>query len=241
DAHSAFQTIELIMAKFLIERFAVSEKYIKKREKWIWPQEIEEIQKTLDDDTVIIVYANVNRENIVQIAITKKGITGKEVSRKSFVQSSIDKYDTQIKTLLINQRNLSENKNDFNNIINYYGSLLREPPLQDRRGRGVDIYRLTENQHKVNAKEIGRVLYELLIKPMEEQIKDKKNLIIVPGGILTFVPFGTLIDENGQYLVEKHSISYIQSLDIRKLIRKRKYDEDRKPLLAFGGAIYEDS
>jgi len=42
------------------------------------------------------------------------------------------------------------------------------------------------------------------------------------------------------YLSE-HSISYIQSLDIRKLIRKRKYDEDRKPLLAFGGAIYEDS
>ena len=241
DAHSAFQTIELIRAKFLIERFAVSEKYIKKREKWIWPQEIEEIQKTLDGDTVIIVYANVNRENIVQIAITKKGITGKEVSRKSFVQSSIDKYDTQIKTLLINQRNLSENKNDFNNIINYYGSLLREPPLQDRRGRGADIYRPRESLHKVNAKEIGRALYELLIKPMEEQVKDKKNLIIVPGGILTFLPFGTLIDENGQYLVEKHSISYIQSLDIRKLIRKRKYDEDRKPLLAFGGAVYEDS
>jgi CHAT domain-containing protein len=30
-------------------------------------------------------------------------------------------------------------------------------------------------------------------------------------------------------------------LDIRKLIRKRKYEEDRKSLLAFGGAIYEDS
>ena len=29
-------------------------------------------------------------------------------------------------------------------------------------------------------------------------------------------------------------------MDIRKLIRKRKYDDDRKPLLAFGGAVYED-
>ena len=241
DAHSAFQTIELIRAKLLIERFAVNEKYIKKQEKWIWQQDVEKIQKTLDDDTVLIIYANVKPENIVQIAITRKGITGKEISRKDFVQSSIDKYDTQIKTLLINQHSLSENKNDFNNIVNYYGSLLREPPLQDLRGRGTDINGHRVNPHKTNAKEIGRGLYDLLIKPMEEQIKDKKNLIIVPGGILTFVPFGTLIDENGQYLVEDYSIRYIHSLDMHKLIRKREYDEDRKPLLAFGGAVYEDS
>ena len=101
DAQSAFQTIELIRAKLLIERFAVNEKYIKKREKWIWLQDVEKIQKTLDDDTVLIVYANVNLENIVQIAITRKGITGREISRKGFVQSSIDKYDMQIKSLLI--------------------------------------------------------------------------------------------------------------------------------------------
>ena len=241
DAHSAFQTIELIRAKILIERFAVNEKYIKKQEKWIWPQDVEEIQKTLDDDTVIIVYANVDLENIAQISITRKEITGREISRKAFVQSSIDKYDSQINTLLINQRSLSENKTDFNNIVNYYGSLLREPPLSDLRGGGADIYGHRESPHKANAKEIGRALYELLIKPMEEQIKNKKNLVIVPDGILTFVPFGTLVDGNGQYLVEKYNIGYIQSLDIRKLIRKREYDEDRKPLLAFGGAVYEDS
>ncbi|MHC4322175.1 MAG: CHAT domain-containing protein [Planctomycetota bacterium] len=232
DAHSSFQTVEYVRAKVLIEQFAGSEKRIKKKER---------IQETLDDDTVVIVYANVNLEKIVQIAITNNGITGKEISRKDFVQSSIDKYDTQIKTLLINQRSLSENKNDFSNIINYYSSLLRELPMQGRRGRGVDIYSPRVSLHEANAKEIGKSLYELLIKSMEEQIKDKKNLIIVPDGILTFVPFGALIDENGQYLVEKHNISYIQSLDVRKLIKKREYDEGRKPLLAFGGAVYEDS
>ena len=243
DVPSAFQTIELIRAKLQIEwsTKGVSEKDRKKKEKRIWLQEVEEIQETLDDDTAVIVYANVNLEKIVQIAITNNGITGKEVSRKSFVQSSISKYDTQIQTLLINQRNLSESKDDFSNIINYYCSLLREPPMQDRRGRGVDIYSPRESLHETNAKEIGKSLYELLIYSMEEQIKDKRNLIIVPSGILTFVPFETLIDENGQHLVEEYSINYIQSLDIRKLIRKRKYEEDRKSLLAFGGAIYEDS
>ncbi|TWU34741.1 photosystem I assembly protein Ycf3 [Candidatus Brocadiaceae bacterium S225] len=240
DVSSAFQAIELIRAKVLIERFVVNEKHIKKREKWIWQQDVEEIQKTLDDDTVIIVYANVSLENIVQITITRKEITGREISCKSFVAYSIDKYDSQIKTFLINQHSLSENKNDFNNIINYYGSLLKESPFADRRGRG-DIYGSRESPHKANTKGIGRALYELLIKPMEEQIKDKKNLVIIPDGIITFVPFGTLMDGNGQYLVEKYGISYIRSLDIRKLIREREYDEDRKPLLAFGGAVYEDS
>ena len=282
DADSAFQTIELVRAKLLIDKFAVSDNNKKKKEKRIWLEELEKIQETLDDDTVIIVYANVNMEKIVQIAITRAGIVGKEVSNKFFIKSSIDKYDTQIKTLLINQQSLSENKNDFSNIVNYYGSLLRGPSLQDKSGgrtdiyrhgesshktnakeiggtlyellikpmeglikeksvRRTDIYRHRESSHKTNTKEIGGALYELLIKPMEGLIKEKKNLIIVPDGILAFVPFGALTDENGQYLVEKHSISYIQSLDIRKLIRKRKYDKDRKPLLAFGGAVYEDS
>ena len=103
------------------------------------------------------------------------------------------------------------------------------------------MIKLRESRHRANAGEIGRGLYELLIKPMEAQIKDKKNLIIVPGGILAFVPFETLMDGNGQYLVENHHINYVQSVDIRKLIKKRKYDEKRRPLLAFGGAVYEEA
>jgi tetratricopeptide (TPR) repeat protein len=216
DISSAFQTIELSRAKLMAERFAGSEWKIRL-------QEVEQIRETLDEDTAIIVYANVNMEDIIQFVITGEEFAGKEVSRKSFVQSSIDKYHSPISTLLINQNSLSENKNDFDNIINYYGSLLREPSSQD------DIDKL------------GRGLYELLIKPMEAQLADKKKLIIVPGGILTFVPFETLIDRNGQYLVENHHINYVQSMDIRKLISKRKHSDKRKPLLAFGGAVYEDA
>ena len=222
DISSAFRTIELSRAKLMAERFAGDKKKIRL-------QEVEQIRETLGEDTAIIVYANVNREDIIQFAITGEEFTGREVSRKSFVQLSIDKYHTPIKALLINQHNLSENKNDFDNIINYYGSLLREPSSQDEGERRTDIDKL------------GKGLYELLIKPMEAQIKDKKNLIIVPGGILAFVPFETLIDRNGQYLVENHHINYVQSMDIRKLIKKREHSDKRKPLLAFGGAVYEEA
>ena len=222
DISSAFQIIELSREKLMAERFARKEKIIRL-------QEVEQVQKTLGEDSAIIVYANVNSEEIIQFTITGEEFTGREVSRKSFVQSSIDKYHTPIKALLINQHNLSENKNDFDNIINYYSSLLREPSPQDERERRADIDKL------------GKGLYELLIKPMEAQLADKKNLIIVPGGILTFVPFETLIDRNGQYLVENYHINYVQSVDIRKLIKKREHSDKRKPLLAFGGAVYEEA
>jgi CHAT domain-containing protein/Tfp pilus assembly protein PilF len=250
DISSAFQIIELRRAKLLTERFGDS--------KWkIRPQEVKQIQETLGEDTVIIIYANVNREDIIQFTISAEEFTGKEVSRKSFVQSSIDKYHIPISTLLINQRNLNESNNDFDNIINYYSSLLREPSSQNERGQRTGIDKLKESpprlpdgqgrllseesHHRANAGDIGKGLYELLIKPVEAQIKDKKNLIIVPGGILAYVPFETLIDRNGQYLVENYCINYVQSMDIRKLIKQRNHSDKRRPLLAFGGAVYEEA
>ena len=222
DISSAFQIIELSREKLMAERFARKEKIIRL-------QDVQQVQKTLDEDSAIIVYANVNSEEIIQFTITGEELTGREVSRKSFVQSSMDKFRAPIKTLLINQNSLSENKNDFDNIINYYSSLLREPSPQD------------EGEQRTDIDKLGKGLYELLIKPIEAEIKDKKNLIIIPDDILTFVPFETLVDRNGKYLVENHHISYVQSVDMRKLISKREHGDKRKPLLAFGGAIYEEA
>jgi CHAT domain-containing protein/Tfp pilus assembly protein PilF len=232
DIYSAFQTIELGRIKLMAERVDGSEMNLRL-------QEVKQIQETLDEDTIIIVYANANLEDILQFIITREEFTGKEVSCKYFVQSSMDKYNIPIKTLLINQRGLNETKNDFDKIINYYSSLLMAPPLQKERGLRTFISKLREI-HKTNTSEIGRGLYELLIKPVEKQIKNKKNLVIVPDGILAFVPFETLINEDGQYLIENHYITYIQSMGIRNMIRERNYNEGRKPLLAFGGAVYDE-
>ena len=91
-----------------------------------------------------------------------------------------------------------------------------------------------------NTKEIGKGLYKLLIKPMEWQIKGKKNIIVVPDGVLAYVPFETLIDEEEEYLVEDFHVSYVQSMGIREFVSERRYSEDRKPLLAFGGAVYDE-
>jgi CHAT domain-containing protein/Tfp pilus assembly protein PilF len=243
----AFQTIERSRAKLLVERLTNHESNTKQLN-------IKESQQTLREDAAILIYANVDLQDVVQIAITSEEITGKEVSNKSFVQSYVYKYDKPIKTLLENQRSIKVTKKDindqplpaiietkggFDDIINYYRSLLMNPSLQDERGLKI-IAKIFKNSKNSDTKELGKGLYKLLIKPLEAQIKGKKDLIIVPDGILAFVPFETLIDEDGKYLVENYRITYTQSMGIRELIKERKYKKERKPLLAFGGGVYNE-
>ena len=47
-----------------------------------------------------------------------------------------------------------------------------------------------------------------------------------------------MIDPEGRYLAEKYRISYIQSLAVMDIVNKRNYSSNRKPLLGFGGAVY---
>jgi CHAT domain-containing protein len=247
DIPGAFQAIELSRAKLLTERLAGDESEIRL-------PEVKQIQETLDKDTVVLIYANVDWKNIVQIAITRKGVTGKEVFSEEFVQSSLDKYEKPIGDLLEYQRAITATRedkkeqllsdkivarSDIDNIVNYYRFLLKSPSSQYQRGVG-GITKDSKGSQSGNTTEIGKGLYKLLIKPMEGQIKGKKNIIIVPDGILAFVPFETLIDEEGKYLAEDFHVNYVQSMGIREFVSERRYSEDRKPLLAFGGAVYDE-
>lgn len=63
----------------------------------------------------------------------------------------------------------------------------------------------------------SNTLYNILIKPLEKGIVGKKNLIVIPDGILNYLPFETLVAhpyskgttfQNASYLVNKFSISY---------------------------------
>jgi CHAT domain-containing protein len=63
---------------------------------------------------------------------------------------------------------------------------------------------------KKEAKIILSKLYNLLIKEyLEEIIKEKKELIISPDGLLNYFPFEALY--SGSYLIEEYTINYIAS------------------------------
>src|SRR5213079_1425219 len=60
----------------------------------------------------------------------------------------------------------------------------------------------------------ARGLYDLLVKPAEQQLKGKTSLCIVPDGILWDLPFQALEPRDDRYLLEDYSISYAPSLSV---------------------------
>ena len=117
------------------------------------------------------------------------------------------------------------NYEKFENLINYYRTLL--------------INQASGNADAVVIKEIAQGLYQYLIAPIEGNLIGKNELVIIPEGILSYLPFETLIDQNGKYLIEKYTIQYTQSATVWSLIQDRNYPTSRKPMLAFGGAVYQ--
>ena len=161
-------------------------------------------------------YGQVAQDNFAKL----RGI---EIKKKSEPTALTKKDETKLKT--------------FTRVINYYRTLLTNP---DNQTRGLSVRKkgMTGTKPDDPFYHLSRLLYDLLILPMEDKIQGKTELIIVPDGILSFLPFEILVDGNGRYLSEKYSISYTPSLATLESLSSRQYGNDRQPLLAFGGAVY---
>lgn len=98
-------------------------------------------------------------------------------------------------------------------------------------------------------------LYEELIKPAEPYLTKNSRLIIIPDGILNYLPFEVLLTEknggtpndsysNLPFLVRKYPVSYGQSASVLKdLLSMQEGVMEIKPanrkLIAFGDPVYE--
>ncbi|HOT15361.1 MAG TPA: CHAT domain-containing protein [Bacteroidales bacterium] len=65
-------------------------------------------------------------------------------------------------------------------------------------------------------------LYKLLIAPVRDKLKENSNLVIVPHGMLHFVPFHALIDGSKSYLAEHYCISYAPSASVLRETKNKK-------------------
>jgi len=103
----------------------------------------------------------------------------------------------------------------------------------------------------------GISLYNELVKPAEPFLSKKSKLIIIPDGVLAYLPFEVLLTEtkkNGvetsysdaTFLVKKYPVSYAQSASVLNTLisqqpQKNKSAAKSKKLLAFGDPVYEDT
>lgn len=88
--------------------------------------------------------------------------------------------------------------------------------------------------------ELAEKLCDQLLGQLAERLAPDKRLIVVPDGILYYLPFETL-RHNGRYLVEDHDISYLPSAGLLELLRDSKSQAepgDKLDLLAVGDPLF---
>lgn len=103
-----------------------------------------------------------------------------------------------------------------------------------------DVTRLRQalqTQGSATVKEVGRVLDERVMRPVRKLLGESRHLLLSPDGALNLIPFAALIDENGQYLVENYSITYLTSG--RDLLRLQTQIENRSAPLIMADPLFD--
>jgi tetratricopeptide (TPR) repeat protein len=207
------------------------------------------IQNKMDDSTAILVYSVPRISNFpikmnpAIITVTKSNIFGQEIQEAKIFTPLMKQQGKSIERYVKNQRTMKiiSLKNKPEDALQ---SLLTEVPREDHFRDLIGFYRTLiatpSNKNNDKIKQIGRGLFDLLIKPVEKNIADKKKLIIIPDGVTGLIPFEILIDEEGKYLVEKYDVTYAPSIQVLDFLDNRNLGDRKKTMLAFGGAIYDE-
>jgi CHAT domain-containing protein/Tfp pilus assembly protein PilF/ketosteroid isomerase-like protein len=98
----------------------------------------------------------------------------------------------------------------------------------------VNEFRRMLAERDLRYQEAARQLYDLLLKPAEEQLRGRKTLCVVPDRTLWELPFQALQPRTGVHLIEDYTIFYAPSLSVLREVTKQRSTARRKTLLAFG-------
>lgn len=165
------------------------------------PKDFKNYIEDIPDSTIVVLYV-VNDNQLLIFTVTNK--------------------ETAIKVV--------ELKQDLNKQAAKFLSILRNP----NNATGTQEVKLRSTIKPVDDirgdfKTISTDLYNLLITPIAEQLKDKKNLCIITNGKLGSIPFQCLgVKDNSNsfhFLVEDYAIFYTTKIDIfRKNFKNRKME-----------------
>jgi CHAT domain-containing protein len=125
-------------------------------------------------------------------------------------------------------------------LVSRSGTRVQTLPAGRKQIESVVLQYLTEIRAKKSALEPSRQLFRHLIAPIPGAIA-ASNLVIAPDGVLNLLPFESLRDDQGRFLLKTHTISYVPSATILDLVRHTKeLPLAPRPLLAVGDVAYEN-
>ena len=67
------------------------------------------------------------------------------------------------------------------------------------------------NVKSLDVKQVARALDERVMRPVRPLLGDARKVFLSPDGALNLIPFEALVDEQGRYLVERYSFTYLTS------------------------------
>ena len=100
-------------------------------------------------------------------------------------------------------------------------------------------YREQLSSELTGHKEISRKLYDILIRPVEDQIQafSPKQLSIIATGKLRYIPFEALLDKQTEkYLIEKYPVNYLTRISTRSIPNSTS----QGAVLALGNPVTRD-
>ena len=97
------------------------------------------------------------------------------------------------------------------------------PLNRDSLRESVEKFRRRLANHDLDYADSAAELFNLVIKPAQNQLRSKNTLVIVPDDVLWDLPFQAVKPAGGHCLVEDYAISYAPSLTVlRAMIAKRR-------------------
>ncbi|HKQ91647.1 MAG TPA: CHAT domain-containing tetratricopeptide repeat protein [Blastocatellia bacterium] len=85
------------------------------------------------------------------------------------------------------------------------------------------LRRALRDPHRKDVKNLARAVDRKVFQPLRPLLGGLTRLLISPEGALNLIPFAALVDEQGRYVVERYSISYLSSgRDLLRLQVARK-------------------
>ncbi|MFN7927879.1 MAG: CHAT domain-containing tetratricopeptide repeat protein [Blastocatellia bacterium] len=95
-------------------------------------------------------------------------------------------------------------------------------------------FRAQVADRKLNFTAQAQTLYQQLLHPAAALLRQKKQLVIVPDGVLWELPFQALLTDANNFLWESHTISYTPSLAAWQMLQQRPRRTAPLSLLALG-------
>lgn len=212
---------------------------------------VDSLLKTVGPDEAAVHYANIDADHpLTVLIVTRDSVRARDVADTTVLRRAHSHYRAALERLQV--RDEMPWGRPSEPLLRRAKGVRVDPEAEGLLANLIRLYRHDvsvgpKKQVLSNARrrQLGQFLYSILMEPIEEEVADRDQLIVVPDGALNYLPFEVLSDWDQTRVIERWQVRYAQSLRVLSLLRERsdRTGSSARPegLLAIGGAVYNSS